>query len=79
MLRVDPAQRPRLAEITHNLTARIAEARANGWLGEVEGLKTSLEAAQRKLTSLDRRQGREVTDLGIPVLRSESLSRCPEP
>ncbi len=42
MLRVDPRQRHRLAEIIANLGDRITEARANGWLGEVQGLQVSL-------------------------------------
>jgi integrase len=54
VLQVDPRQRPRLIEIIHNLRDRITEARANGWLGEVEGLQTSLEAAKTKLASLNR-------------------------
>jgi hypothetical protein len=33
----DPAQRSRIAEIRDNLTARIAEAEREGWLGEAEG------------------------------------------
>jgi hypothetical protein len=37
----DPAQRNRIAEIRDNLTARIAEAEREGWLGEAEGLKIS--------------------------------------
>jgi hypothetical protein len=49
MLRVSPQQRPRLAEIIHNLHERITEAQMNGWLGEVQGLEVSLEAAKRKL------------------------------
>jgi hypothetical protein len=44
MLRVDPRQRARLIEIIRNLTDRIAEARTNGWLGEVQGLQISLNA-----------------------------------
>jgi len=54
MLRVSPRQRPRLIEIIRNLGERISEARMNGWLGEVQGLEVSLEAAKRKLISLDR-------------------------
>jgi hypothetical protein len=69
MLRVDPRQRGRLVEIVHNLGDRITEARHNGWLGEIQGLTTSLEAAKKKLVSLDRatagRDGRP-TDLGFP-------------
>jgi hypothetical protein len=41
MLRADPAQRRRLEEIIRNLTDRIDEARANGWLGEVQGLQAA--------------------------------------
>lgn len=54
MLRLDPKQRPRLVEIITNLKDRIQEAKLNGWLGEVEGLETSLKAAIQKLVSLDR-------------------------
>jgi hypothetical protein len=71
MLRVDPGQRSRLIEIVRNLTDRIAEAKLNGWLGEVEGLNVSLEAARTKLTSLDRsRVPPNVTQLGIPTIRT---------
>ena len=52
LLRPDPAQRPRLIEIRHNLGERIAEAQRNRWLGEVEGLKISLSAADAKLGQL---------------------------
>jgi hypothetical protein len=71
MLRVDPRQRGRLTEIIHNLTERIAEARANGWLGEVQGLTVSLDAAAAKLASLDRLRaaGPGIADLGIPTAR----------
>jgi len=72
MLRIDPRQRPRLMEIIHNLTERIAEAKLNGWLGEVEGLQVSQRAAEAKLATLDRAPGAptaRITDLGLPVLR----------
>ena len=73
MLRISPQQRPRLAEIIHNLHERITEARMNGWLGEVQGLQVSLEAAKRKLTSLDRSIERNrrngPADLGMPIIR----------
>jgi len=72
MLRVSPHQRPRLAGIIHNLHERIAEARMNGWLGEVQGLEVSLKAAKRKLASLDRSIERNSrtgpTDLGMPAI-----------
>ena len=72
MLRVSPHQRPRLAGIIHNLHERIAEARMNGWLGEVQGLEVSLKAAKRKLASLDRSIERNSrtgpADLGMPAI-----------
>jgi len=72
MLRVSPQQRPRLAEIIRNLRERITEARMNGWLGEVQGLEVSLNAAKRKLASLDRSIERNrrtgPTDLGMPTI-----------
>ncbi|MFF4576540.1 hypothetical protein [Streptomyces sp. NPDC001410] len=70
MLQIDPQQRPRLIEIIRNLRERITEARANGWLGEVEGLQVSLNAAMAKLTSLNRTSadGRpQLVDLGMPL------------
>jgi Phage integrase family len=48
LLRVDPAQRPRLASIRDNLTARIDEAHQQGWTGEAQGLQVSLAAANQK-------------------------------
>jgi hypothetical protein len=76
MLRIDPQQRPRLVEIVRNLGDRITEARHNGWLGEVEGLQVSLNAARAKLAALDRSQFRpaaSLTSLGMPVIRSDAL------
>jgi hypothetical protein len=54
VLRIDPAQRPRLAGIRDNLTARITEAEHEGWLGEAEGPRVSLAAAQGKLAETRR-------------------------
>jgi hypothetical protein len=74
MLRVDPKQHSRLVEIIRNLDDRITEARLNGWLGEVQGLQTSRDAAANKLVALDRtvaqasRAATEPTLLGIPVV-----------
>jgi integrase len=72
MLRVSPQQRPRLTDIIRNLHERITEARMNGWLGEVQGLEVSLNAAKRKLASLDRSIERNrrtgPTDLGMPAI-----------
>ena len=68
LLRVDPAQRPRLEEIRANLTARISEARREGWTGEAEGLKVSLAAANNKLAQVDGlvARRREAVSLGMP-------------
>ncbi|MGW1677377.1 tyrosine-type recombinase/integrase [Saccharopolyspora sp. NPDC002376] len=79
MLRMDPKQRGRLVEIIHNLSERIQEAKLNGWLGEVQGLNTSLEAAKKKLVSLDRSTqraqangGNGPTLLGISTIGTSS-------
>ena len=55
MLWPDPSQRHRLIEIRDNLVARIAEARREGWLGEIEGLEVSLAGAEEKLAQMERR------------------------
>jgi integrase len=73
MLWPDPAQRERLVEIRDNLTARIAEAQREGWLGDVEGLQVSLAGANHKLAQLERRTPRSTAvDLGIPALTPRS-------
>jgi integrase len=70
-LRPDPAQRPRLEEIITNLQARLAEAKQQGWLGEVAGLEASLAGAEQKLEQMKRLAARPqgVTMLGTPVFR----------
>ncbi|MEU1813483.1 tyrosine-type recombinase/integrase [Micromonospora aurantiaca (nom. illeg.)] len=69
VLRVDPAQRGRLVEIITNLEVRITEAQTNGWLGEVQGLTTSLDAARTKLSALDARPTNAPVHLGTPLIR----------
>jgi hypothetical protein len=44
----------RLGEIIDNLLQRIGEATERRWLGEVQGLQISLDAAESKLTAADR-------------------------
>ncbi|MFI9724571.1 hypothetical protein ACIHFE_33940 [Streptomyces sp. NPDC052396] len=56
VLIVDPNGRGRLVEIRDNLNDRIAEAAREGWLGEVEGLSVSRDAAEKKIAQLDARQ-----------------------
>ena len=70
LLRADPAQRHRIAEIRGNLLARVAEAEREGRLGEVEGLKISLAGAEQKLAQIDERARRTATvHLGVPAFR----------
>ncbi|MFC4376362.1 site-specific integrase [Nocardia halotolerans] len=67
VLRVDPAQRHRLAEIRDNLTIRITEAKQAGWVGEADGLAVSLAAAEDKLAQIDARAARAATvHLSLP-------------
>ncbi|MEU2157598.1 hypothetical protein ABZ532_21725 [Streptomyces sp. NPDC019396] len=40
-------------EIRDNLLARIAEAEREGWLGEIEGLRVSLDGAETKIAQID--------------------------
>jgi Phage integrase family len=69
LLRVEPAQRPRLADIRDNLTARIDEAQREGWTGEAEGLQVSLAAASAKLAQADELIARRkaAVSLGMPA------------
>jgi hypothetical protein len=73
LLRVDPAQMPRLEEIHASLLDRFQEAKEQGWLGEVAAIETSLAAAQQKLTTM-RGAGRGSTHLGMPTIRSSAIS-----
>ena len=75
MLWPDPAQRGRLVEIRDNLTARIAEAEREGWLGEVDGLAVSLAGAIDKLAQMDR-SGRPGTAAQLPF---PTVARPPAP
>ena len=68
MLWPDPARRPRISAIRHNLIARIVEAEREGWLGEIEGLKISLAGASDKLAQIDRHTSRQPVNLGIPAI-----------
>lgn len=71
---MDSRARPRLVEIIANLRDRIADAKLNGWLGEVTGLETSLNEATRKLVALDRTRDRHTRDpihLGMPIITAD--------
>jgi hypothetical protein len=70
LLRVDPYEKRRLAEIRDNTIARIAEANKHGWLGDVEQLDITLKAANGKLAQLEERARKAATVLlGIPAFR----------
>ena len=78
-LRPDPAQEPRLLEIRDNLQARIAEARREGWLGEIAGLEATLAAAHQKLQAMKQIASRHgATHLGMPDFR-DSTGRASAP
>ena len=81
LLRIDPAQRPRLILIRDSLAARVTEATAQGWLGELEGLRVSLATITEKLQSLDARTARQpaVTDLGMPALTRSASAADAQP
>ena len=72
-----PGQRHRIAEIRDNLTARIAEAEREGWLGEIEGLKISLTGASDKLAQIDRRARSQRVDLDIPAIPASPQPATP--
>jgi hypothetical protein len=63
-------EKPRLEEIRENLRARIAEAERERWFGEVEGLSTSLAAAEDKIAQIEAQQEKKQSPvfLGIPNL-----------
>jgi len=69
LLRIEPAQRPRLTDIRDNLVARVEEALRERWIGEAEGLKVSLAAANAKLAQLDGLAARRnaAVGLGMPA------------
>jgi hypothetical protein len=58
-----------LVQIRDNLIARIAEAESHHWLGEAEGLKVSLAAADAKHAQMDQiaAQRNHSVQLGIPT------------
>jgi methylphosphotriester-DNA--protein-cysteine methyltransferase len=72
----DPAERSRLVEISDNLAERIAEAESEGWLGEAERLRVSLDGARHKLAQMDliAEQRASSVNLGMPTL-SQTAAR----
>ena len=75
LMRPDPAQRGRLEQIRASLADRIAEAQREGWTGEAEGLKVSLQATDSKLGQMQQiATRRALVDLGMPG-RGPAVSR----
>jgi hypothetical protein len=67
LLRVDPAQIPRLESIHANLIHRLEEAKEQGWFGEVAAIETTLAAAAQKLEAMRRLAARGAAiHLGMP-------------
>jgi hypothetical protein len=77
LLRVDPAQMPRLEEIHANLGDRLQEAKEQGWLGEVAAIETTLAAARQKLDAM-RAITPAVTHLGMPDVRPAAGRSSPD-
>jgi hypothetical protein len=76
LLRVDPAQMPRLEEIRGNLGDRLQEAKDQGWLGEVAAIETTMTAAAQKLEAMrDLTTRRTSIHLGISDVRPPA-GRC---
>jgi len=68
LLRVDPAQLPRLEEVHANLADRLQEVKDQGWMGEVAAIETTMAAAAQKLDAM--RTAREIpVHLGMPDVR----------
>ena len=67
--------------IRDNLLDRIAEAEREGWTGEAEGLRVSLDAATSKLTQADLTAARrtEAVNLGIPAYRDIAAATLTAP
>jgi hypothetical protein len=68
-----------LLAIIDNLNDRLREATERGWLGEVDGLKVSLDAANQKLTQMRRiRTQTPLIQLG-PTRRGTHPGSGPQP
>ncbi|MFC5901591.1 hypothetical protein ACFQ60_02770 [Streptomyces zhihengii] len=72
-------EKPRLEEIRDNLKDRIAEAEREGWFGEIDGLSTSLAAAEDKIAQIEAQQEKKQSPvfLGLPSL-SQLTARAGE-
>lgn len=68
-MRPYPSREPRLPAIIVNLNDRLREATERGWLGEVDGLLVSLDAANQKLAQMRNMRARTPVPLPQPTVR----------
>lgn len=73
MLQVNPKMLPRLAEIEKDLLLRRKRAQEEHWLGEVEGIDSTLTFLRAKQAEAARLSKRPTTNLGIPRPRPEEI------
>ncbi|GAB3483303.1 hypothetical protein GCM10027521_22810 [Amycolatopsis cihanbeyliensis] len=79
LLRVDPAQMPRLVEIHATLVDRLQEAKDQGWLGEVAAIETTMAAAAQKLETMrDLAAPSNAALLGMPDIRTSTGRSSPD-
>ncbi|WP_159850324.1 tyrosine-type recombinase/integrase [Nocardia sp. CY41] len=67
MLHIDPKMLPRLEEIETDLLARQSRARAEGWLGELEGIDLTLTFLRDKRKEAERVRCHGPVTLGMPA------------
>jgi hypothetical protein len=69
MLQVNPKMLARLAELEQDLLQRLRRAETEGWLGEIDGINTTLTFLRTKQADAARTVRRPV-DLGLPRPRT---------
>lgn len=80
VLIVGPDERPCLEEIRENLHARIAEAKREGWLGDVEQLTVNLTATHDKISQIDASERRKSSPVFVGKPRTATSGPgSPEP
>ncbi|MEU5741173.1 recombinase [Streptomyces tendae] len=72
MLQVNPKMLPRLAEIEKDLLLRRKRAQEEHWLGEAEGIDSTLTFLRAKQAEAARLAKRTVANLGLPRPRPDS-------
>jgi hypothetical protein len=70
MININPKMLPRLDEIEADLLARRAQAEAEGWLGEIEGIDLTLTYLRQKRGQTQRLARIAPIDLGMPGMPS---------